>query len=277
MDFHRWSSLFRSYDVTLRHNRFLLGLTLAGGIAGLVMGRGEWRASLLTAATVGLVVFLAGTLAKEFYPDYPQAALPAAAAALLFSFLAIPPFPVALAWLLGCVRFANRTTGLRPKITDLIVLLAVTGWLAWQDTPLFGILMGIVLLMESTLPDGRRAHGAIGVVLILASGAWLIGSDWSADGPAPLLVLVLLAIAVSFIAVVLGSYDPQAIADVTGERLVPARVQAGQVFALSAGLLSASLYGERGIIVFLGLWAALLGCASSYFLFSRSRHPVSSL
>ena len=277
MDFHRWSSLFRSYDVTLRHNRLLLVMTIAGAIIGLALGRGEWRTGVINAAAIGWVVFLAGALAKELYPDYPQAALPAAGVALLLSALVIPPFSIALLWLLGCSRFLNRTTGLRPKPTDLIALMAVTGWLVWRETPLFGILIGVMLIMDSALSDGNRIHAVIGVVVFLASGAWLIGSDWSAAGPTLLLILALLAIAVSFFPVILGSYQIQAVGDATGEALNPARVQAGQVFALSTGLLLASLYGERGIMVLTGLWAAIAGCAVAHLLFVRSQLPASSL
>lgn len=232
---------------------------------------------VMNAAAIGWVVFLAGALAKELYPDTPQAALPAAAAALLLSVFVIPPFSVALLWVLGCLRFVNRTTGLRPKPTDLIALLAVTGWLVWRETPLFGILIGVMLIMDSALSDGKRIHAAIGVVVFLASGAWLFGSDWSAAAPALFFVLALLAIAASFFPVILGSYQLQAIGDATGEGLNPARFQAGQVFALSTGLLSASLYGERGIMVLIGLWAAIAGCAVAHLLFARSRLPASSL
>lgn len=277
MNFHRWSSLFRSYDVRRGYNRYLLVMTLAGAIVGFLVGRDEWRTGLINAASVGMVVFLAGALAKELYPDHPQAALPAAAVALPLSVLVIPPFPVALLWLLGGIRFLNRTTGLRPKPTDLIALLVVAGWLVWRDAPLFGILMGIMLLIDSTLTDGNRIHAAIGVVVFFASGAWWLMSEWNAAGPAPLLVVLLLAITVSFIPVILGSYLLEAIGDATGERLNPTRVQAGQVFALSAALLAASLFGERGITLVAGLWAAIVGCALACLLLTRSRLSVSSL
>lgn len=277
MDFHRWSSLFRSYDVTLRHNQLLLGLALTGMIAGLVMGEGDWQAIFLNGAVVGLVVFIAGALAKELDPDHSLAALLSAAAALFLSVLIPSPLPVALFWLLGCSRFLNRTTGLKPKLTDLLALLAVTAWLCWQETPLFGILMGILLIMDSSLPDGQGVYRVLGVMGLLASGIWLVVSEWSAVEPAPVYILALLAIAVGFIPVILGSYQVEAIGDATGDRLSSSRIQAGQVFALSAGLLSASLIGEWGITLLTGLWAALLGCSTAHILLARSRRSVSSL
>lgn len=277
MNYHRWSSLLRGYVLTLRYNQLILVVTTAGFVLGFIVGGDDIGGRVWQAIAVGATVFLAGAVAKELDPDHPQAGLPAAAIALLLAATTTIVMPVALFWMLGGLRILNRSTGLRPKSTDLLALLLITGWLCWQETPLFGILMGILLIMDSLLPDRRRILMVIGMLVLAASGLWMIARDVTVVGPAPLYVLILLLIVIGFIAVILGSYRVDAVGDETGERLTPLRVQAGQIFALIAGLLMASLLGDRGIILFIGLWAALLGALVYHLALAFNRRSVASL
>lgn len=278
MDFHRWSSLFRGYDVHLRHNQVILILTAAGAVWGIVAGGPALWPRIVQAAIAAALVFLAGALAKEIDPDRPQASVAAAGLAPAALSVVGPAGPVALFWLLGCLRLLNQSTGLPAKLTDILGLLAVAAWLSWQEGPLFGVLMGVCLIVDALLSGGRRATMLIGAAVLGAASLWLFRVTRFSEPMALWLAVALSAAAVAFIAfIILNSYQVSATGDVTGKRLNPSRVQAGQSFALGAGLSLASWRGEAGVILLLGLWAALLGVLAYYLLFFRLRRSAASL
>lgn len=275
MNYHRWSALFRSYDLTLRHNQLILLLTVAGAALAFVTGgmSFSWN-SLYRAALGGITVFAAGALAKEVDPDRAGASLPAAVLALGLVWAADPASPLALFWLVGALRFLNRATGLRPLPTDTLALLGLTAWLSWRELPLFALLFGALLMLDAVLPDGQRRHTWLGGGLLIGAAVWLWWGDWTIEPLPTWLILVLLAIAIGFIVVILNSYHVQAVGDATGQALPSARVQAGQIFALAAGLALASWRGQSGVALFVALWAALLAVLV-YFLFpDRLRRTV---
>mgnify|MGYP000712809522 CR=1 FL=1 len=275
MNYHRWSALFRSYDLTLRHNQLILLLTVAGAALAFVAGQMavSWS-SLYRAVLGGIIVFAAGALAKEVDPDRQRASLLAAVLALGAVWAADPASPLALLWLGGSLRFLNRTTGLRPLPTDTVALLGLTAWLSWRELPLFGLLFGALLMLDAVLPDGQRWHMWLGAALLIGAAVWLWLGDWTIEPLPAWLILALLAVATGFIAVILNSYAVQAVGDATGQRLNSSRVQAGQVFALAAGLALASWRGEAGVALFVALWAALLGVLAYFLFFGRLRHSV---
>lgn len=277
MNYHRWSALFRAYDLKLRHNRVILGLCFAGAASGFFLSDGATWTRIYQAFVSGAAVFAAGALAKELDPDRPRSSLFAATLALAVAWAAPPLSPIALFWLIGCARFINRATGLRPLLTDTLMLLAVTTFLSWREVPLFGVVFGVLLILDALLPDGRRTHLFLGAAVLLASGAWLFWSDWASTVPPPWLVITLLTITIAFIPVILNSYHIAAAGDATGQPLISSRTQAGQAIALSAGLFLASWRGINGVALVIGLWAALVGVLSHYLLFARARSSAVSL
>lgn len=274
MDYHRWSALFRGYDVGLRYNQLILALTAVGGGLGFAAALPDAAAAALQGVVGAAAVFLAGALAKELAPDHPHSAVIAAALTLPFAWHAgslslLVPF-----WLLGCLRFLNRATGLLPKWTDAAVLLAAAGWLSWQLTPLFGILMGLMLLVDALMPEGARANGLAGIAIIAACGVWLVGQAWRSTNPDLWLMALLMANTLGFMTIILRSYRVDAVGDATGRPLNPLRVQAGQSFGLSAGLLLASWQGEAGVLLLAPLWTALAGILAYGLLFARGGRSV---
>lgn len=277
MNYHRWSSLLRGYDVTLGYNRAILIVTAAAVPLGFLLAGGDWRWRAVQALVGGALAFGAAALAKELMPDRPEAAVLAALAALPFVALAPATALLVLFWLLGGTRFLNRTTGLPPRATDTLILVAAGLALAWLVSPLCAILTGILLALDGFLPDGRRAHVGLGVVVALAAGVWLWRGGWQPAALPLWLGATLLAITVGFMPVILNAYQVSAIGDATGQPLWPGRVQAGQSFALSAGLFLASWLGETGVWLLVGLWAALVGVAVYHFIAVRWRRSVPSV
>jgi hypothetical protein len=278
MDPHRWSSLLRGYDVSLRHNQLILILTVAGAALGFFVGGPALWPRVLQAVVAAAVVFLAGALAKEIDPDRQQASLLAAALGLALIWAAEPFSPVALFWLLGCLRLLNRSTGLPPKPTDILGLLMVAAGLSWLEGSIFGVLMGACFILDALLPDGQRANMVIGAIVLGAATLWLFLAIQPSEPMKLWLAVSLSVVAIAFIAlIILNSYRIDAIGDATGERLTSSRVQAGQAFALSVGLSLASWRGEMGVVLLLGLWAALLGILAYHLIFSRFRRSAASL
>lgn len=274
MNLHRWTSLYRGYDVTLRRNQLILVVTAVGMLVGFLATAPDVTARLLAAAVAGAVVFTTGALAKELNPDGPWGAWVAAVLAVPIVSLTTLLGVVALFWLLGNMRFLNRTSGLPPKWSDALALLALSAWLGWQVTPFFGILMGITLLLDNLLPDGRRIYAIIGMITFLISTVWLGFADHIAAPLSFWMVAVLLVVTAGFVPVILSTYRVQAVGDVGGERLQPARVQAGQVMALGSGLFLATWLGESGIVLLLGLWMALLATLAYYLFAGRRRQSA---
>lgn len=276
MNVHRWSSLFRSYDLTLRSNQFILVMSAAGALAGFFISDRTIGSNLLAAIVAGASVLAAGVLAKELDPDRPNAGPFAAAVTLPLLWIANPVGLVAPFWLLGGVRFINRTTGQAPKPTDTFILLVLMAWLAWKEIPLFGMLMGGFMILDALMPNGRRIHAAVGAVLLIVSGAWLWLGNWDTGRPSLWLAIALLLIAIAVIPIILSYYQVNSVGDATGEPLTPSRVQAGQAIALSAGLFLASWSGKIGVGLLIALWGALLGIIANRLLFNRLRHLITA-
>jgi hypothetical protein len=264
MDLYRWTSLGRTYDLNLRHNRLILAVSLIASVAvaagKAVSGYIEWLDLILIAFTVGATVFAASMLSKEIYPDYPRVSLAAAVICLAGVWFVQPISLVILFWLIGCLRVVNRSTGLAPKPTDVVILGLVAAGLVWQFSPLFGLLTGGILWLDTRLPDGQKFNRLIGLAILLLTIVYTIGwGDWTPPAPPNgWLVAAVLIVTVAFIPVMLHSYYLQATGDATGDPLNPTRVQAGQLASLATGLVLASWLGVDGAILLVALWAAIL-------------------
>ena len=277
MDFHRWTALGRAYDLSIRHNRWILVLTAVGAMLGFVLHDGDIQTRFVQAIAGAATVFLAGALAKELDPARPAAALLATALALSVVGLLRPISPVVLLWLMGDVRFLNRSTGLRPKRTDVILLLVAAVGLAWWETALFGVLAGVMLITDALLPDGEKLYAALGALVIFLSGGWFLAGDPVAAVPSLWLGTALVVMAIAIIPVILCSYIITSTGDADERPLNPTRVQAGQVFALGTGLLLASWLGNEGVTLLAGLWAAVLGILIYRLVVTRLTRSALSL
>lgn len=280
MMLYRWSSLVRAYNVKLGYNRVIVLLSILGAAVALAAGAVAGQplpALLLRALAGGVTVFAAAALAKELGPDHPGSAVASAALAVpLVWWVARPESLLPLFWLILSLRFVNRSTGLPPRITDTLGLILLAGWLSWTRTPLFGILTGVVLLLDVLLPDGRRVHGWLGAAVALVAGlGWAVNGERYPPAHAETwLIVVLLALTVAAIGVILNCYIVLAPGDATGRPLNPTRVQAGQIVALAVGLFFASWHGRDGATLFVGLWAALGGTVAQYWRDVNSRRAA---
>ncbi len=276
MKLARLSALARAYDPTIRYNQWILALSAAGGVLGLILAGGEVPTRLLQAFVCAATAFMAAAVAKEFDPDRPWSSPIAAALVLPLMGLLPPISPAVLLWVVLAMRFLNHSAGARPRPTDLALLLAVSAALAWWLSPLFGVLAGVLLFIEALLPGGRKLHAAVGLALATLSGVWMMSGGATAMTPSLWLVVVLMAVAIGVIPVILNSYVVMSVGDADGRPLNPVRVQAGQSFALGVGLTTASWLGNGGVALLAGLWAALLAVLVYNWVITRLPRSVLS-
>lgn len=289
---YRWSSLLRGYDLSLGYNRVIVLLSVVAGALGLALtvpSEASIAAVLGRAAVAGLNAFGAAAVAKEIDPDHPRSAVLAAAVAIPATWIAMPESLPALLWLLLLLRFINRATGLPPRWSDTLGLLLLAGWLMWPGgpllpglrfaTPLFGVLTGASFIADALLPDGRRAHGILGgLVLAGAVAYWIANAARFASTPHETwLVVLLVAITVATIGVILTCYVILMPGDATGRPLDSLRFQAAQIVALGVGLSFASWHGRAGATLFVALWAALVGAIIMYWVNAGARPAPASL
>ncbi len=288
---YRWSSLLRGYDLSLGYNRVIVLLSAVAGALGLALSvpsEASIAALLGRAAVAGLTAFGAAALAKEIDPDHPRSAVLAAAVAIPAAWIAMPESLPALLWLLLLLRFINRATGLPPRWSDTLALLLLAGWLMWPGgplfpglrfaTPLFGVLTGAGFITDALLPDGRRAHGIVGGLVVAGAVAyWIANAARFASTPHETwLVVLLVAITVATIGVILTCYVILMPGDATGRPLNSLRFQAAQIVALTVGLSLASWHGSAGATLFVALWAALVGSIIMYWVNAGARPAPAS-
>ncbi|MFO7981017.1 MAG: hypothetical protein R6V00_09325 [Candidatus Aminicenantes bacterium] len=258
------TGLGRPLDFKYPGNWDIFFLTLAVTIFGigfqLIWGPGGIQA-VLWGLGAGLSIFLTWAIGRELDPDHIISDFIAAGLTLIGLFIWGIPSLIFLFWLLLAVRILNRTTGKAATILDSLGLIALGAWLSYQGSWIAGLLSAVVLFSDSLLPQGKKRQIFLAVVSLGASSAALIfgkgiGSRMNISWEAA--VTPLLA-AVVFFPVVIQSRHIRSLMDQTGERMIPARVQAGQVLALAFWLLISFWRGFPGLISTLPVGAAALG------------------
>jgi hypothetical protein len=217
----------------------------------------------------GLTVFLAWALCRELDPDHDNSAFAAAGLAFIGLFFLGLANLGRLFWLLLAVRVVNRTTGLPATIVDSLAVVGLSGWLVYNGNWGFGLLTTIAFLLDSQLAPPHKQQLIFAGLSALSTVALVVlqgplfpegGFSWGAGA-------IALGLSAVFIPVILGSSTLKSMEDESGEGMKPARVQAGQVLALMAGVEIALWSGTLGFKSVMPLWATVVGAAVYGFLF----------
>ncbi|MFO7867405.1 MAG: hypothetical protein R6V02_11440 [Candidatus Aminicenantes bacterium] len=258
------SGIGRPLDFDYSSNRWAFYLTCAAGPAGAVYRYAETGTVLNSLGWgIGAVfsVFLAWALGRELDPDHnPSAFIGMGISFVLIIFLGLPCL-VLMFWLLIAVRILNRTTGLPPKIWDILFFIGLGSWLTYRGYWPAGLFTAAVLLADGLLPQGKRSQfgyaslgaAAAAAAFIFKKELWLQADfSWIPSGAA-------LLSAVLLIPVVLESRNIQSRGDENGRKLNSLRIQAGQVLVAVVWLLFSLGGGISGWIGVIPVWAAGLG------------------
>jgi hypothetical protein len=238
-----------------------------------------WAGAAAAGARAGLAVFLAWAICRELDPDRAGAALVAALLAIGgLAALELPNITACVVVLLA-VRVLTRTSGVPATLPDAALLIGLGVWVGLDDGWVYPGAAAAALLADGLLPaHGRRRltvtlAGAVAAFATLylirqTGGAALVANpDVAASTVAVLAALLLLptALAVSHV---------QAVADATGEPLLPLRVRAGQALALAVGLIATSGHGFDGLAELMPLWAAVIAVGVFRWLPGSGTHST---
>lgn len=258
------STIGRAVDPAYPTNKAILILTLLGAAAGIgsQLGAGmSLRAAAGWGLGAGMSVFLAWALTRELDPDHEYAAFASAALAFGGIFLWGLPDLGVIFWSLLLIRVVNHTTGHSATGLDTLGVIGISSWLSYRGNPGIGVVTTLALLGDAVLPGGKERQrylaglNALVVLLILflaGGGGPRSEFSWAAMG-------ISLAGAALFGWVVGASSSIKSRGDLTGEFLLPDRVQGGQLLALVIALELAGWLGWQGMLAVLPLWAAVGG------------------
>jgi hypothetical protein len=266
-DIKKLTGIGRPLDLKYPGNWDIFFLTLAVTVFGigfqLIWGPGGFQ-TVLWGLGAGLSVFLTWALGRELDPDHVVSDFIAAGLTLVGLFIWGIPDLGLLFWVLIGVRILNRTTGKAPTVLDSLFFIGLGAWLSYQGSWIAGLLTAAVLLVDSFLPQGKRRQIVLAVVSLGASTGALIFSrnfktgmnlSWEAAAAALLAALV-------FLPVVIQSRRIQSMMDQTEEKMIPSRIQTGQIFTMLFWILFSFWAGFPGLFSLYCIGFVFLGAGS---------------
>jgi len=261
---HMVSSTFRPLDPRYPTNRATLSLMVAAAVAaGGVAGVQNVGAAQIvrTALWAAFAVFGCWALARELAPDDNAGAFVSAGFGFVSYWLVRTPnlFPLFIAVFM--LRIVNRSTGVKTKLVDSILVLLLTIWASyWLHTPLLALIGALAFASDAVLSDGWGtqwvfAGSSVVAAVLLAlvdPHASLHIVTRSSTWIAAVVVSVLWWLDIATTRVV------SSLGDVSGKPLSAARVRCGMLIGwliAAQGLITNRAMLEASSL----LWATLAG------------------
>ena len=218
----------------------LVILPLAGlltfGFRYLVVGESSGGALLSVALVSMLVAFGSWALARELAPDDNPAAFISMGLAYVVCLLGFGGGLLMLFVALALTRILNRSTGLKPRTSDSVIVTLLVAWAAFEyDTPLIAAVAALAFILDTRLDAGenRQWPFAILCLSVFMILAFQFGLNFempelpkSANDYIVPFVLVAFMLAIFFVKSV------NAPGDIDGVPLSLSRVKAGMLVAL---------------------------------------------
>ena len=236
-------------------------VTFAAGIWTMTMRGESFVASVPHSLAWAGTVFLSWALAREVDPDRWYSAFFAAAGGFIAASMYAPPPLLAIFWFLLALRFINRSTGYPPGLLDMLGLCVISAWLGWTTHWTFPWLSLPVLLFTGQRPRPATTQIVFGAAIAAAGIAVGIANGWVmplSPIASSLEAKIIIAITLACTFVIRSYHHASSLADRTGERLEPKRIQWALVWGLSVGIILTFGAGVPLLRVS-PLWAALAG------------------
>ena len=269
MKISNYSSLARVVDPRYPTNFAILAISFltAGALFFINFYHAEdILGSIAAAVSIGASVFLTWAIGREIDPEHELSAF----AGLI---LVIPGF-----WILGApdlvfvltllllLRILNRTTGIQPKLLDLFTIIAFGSFLILRGDWIFGLLCAAALFLDSSLPEPSKQNLLFaGIMTALTIISLFVNNPLPIQ---PELVSGQLFFVIGslllFIPLIVQTRGIEVICDFQPEKVYPTRVQAGQLFSISAAVIIWLLQGLNGIINLLPLWSSIIAVSLAY-------------
>ncbi|MBZ0300661.1 MAG: hypothetical protein K8J31_13010 [Anaerolineae bacterium] len=259
--------LGRTIDPRIPSNRFVLvaaGLgMIATGLYRLTVGLPVSQA-VVGAVGAGIFTMLAWAIGRELDPDHNLSASIAAVLMIATMLTGGMPNLLLTGVVVALLRVIIRSTGLSPRITDalaLIALMAVS--IALDGYWVIGLVVSLTFLLDALLPESDRStsliFAAVALVITVALALALHLPQWLLRLE-PTLAGGVIMVGLAYITVVLrDSSHLESVADSTGRPLLRSRVLAGQLIALTAALIVLMWDHLFGLIALSPVWVAMLG------------------
>ncbi len=153
---------------------------------------------------------------------------------------------------LGLIRQVNRTTGLEARLSDSVLLLALTLWVVYgTGNPLFALAAGLSFALDGSLIRPLRRQWLFALLSFGATVVYMVDHDvgrevYSVPNSLPQWLAALAA-------VVLGLYIFRtrrltSVSDVSRRPLDPGRVQGGMAVAVLAVVQGLPEVGEVSLL-----------------------------
>jgi hypothetical protein len=158
------------------------------------------------------------------------------------------------------MRILNRTIGLPARFLDSLSILGLATWLTIQGGWVYGLVTTAAFLLDSLLSSAQKRHllfAAFALMITLVSLGLNQGPFWAAS-LSQAYTLIIVGLSFLFLMVPLTTRELRSVGDRTGQPLDPRRVQAAQLFLLSAGILIVLYAGDAGLVSALPLWVTIL-------------------
>lgn len=256
----RLTHLGRPIDPRYPSNRVAIVVPLAIGILVAALADGSILDRGLEGGIALVASFLAWALGREIDPDRTATANVAAVVGGLLAGALGSAALGALYLLMATARITTRTTGLPPKVGDLVVHVAAAAFFA--STPAgwaAGMVLAAAMARDVALPGpaprvqvwyGAVTAAAVTVVAALrgAFGTW-IGPD--------VVQWALVAAGLVGAVIVLRPESPTSTCDYTPDRVDPVRLQWGRLLVASGLVLALVVAGAPGVRALAAGWATI--------------------
>ena len=164
------SALGRPIDFSYPTNRILVIVVLLAMAATLLyrlISGVPFVEALFNAAAISLTVFLTWSLGREFDPQNDWSAFVLLPISFFLAVTAGNPAFMALVYILLFSRVLNGTTGVKTKITDYLLLLAIAAQLFYNGLAVALPVLVFVSILDATL-EPKNHHGYLVSLVSLA-------------------------------------------------------------------------------------------------------------
>lgn len=181
------TSIGRPVDWHTPTNRAMVILLAPAAVGAIVLGVLQ-GAALATVLGFALHAVLAGfggwALGRELDPDHQASAFAAMALAVFVLYMLGPVYTghsiLVLLTTLGLVRQVNRTTGLESRLSDSLVLMALTLWVIYATAnPLFGLVAALSFAFDGSLDRPQRRQYVFALASVGATIVYMVDHDSS--------------------------------------------------------------------------------------------------
>jgi len=232
----------------------IFGLRLVNGVDLIEAG--------ISGVVATFAVFLSWAMARELDPPEALAAFVSATLMTIAVLVVDVRFNIiVLFYMMSMLRIVNRSTGLPALLTDSIFMLILTALTAYFGSWVYAMIGATAFLLDAVLPKPHRQHVVFaGLSIVIMVVTFIIqNAQLSPIMPTTDYIVAILVTTFIYVPLVLKSRNVDVTCDITGEPIMPIRVQAGQVLMLLLGYHVAMWQGNAGVLELLPLWTAITG------------------